>query len=397
VSQLTSRIRGLLEEELPYVWVGGEISNLGRPTSGHIYFTLKDDRSQIRTVLWRSVRARMKFELSDGMQVIIQGRCSIYEGRSEYQLVVDQLVPKGLGALELAFRQLRERLEKEGLFAQHHKKSLPRFPRRVVLMTSPTGAAVRDMLQVIARRWKAIDVLIWPVRVQGEGAAQEIAAAIAQANRLCDIDVMVVGRGGGSLEDLWAFNEEVVARAIFASQIPIISAVGHEVDWTIADYVADLRAPTPSAAAELSVPNESEMRQYLDQSATRLARALQGRLQTARLCFEQLAGRRPFRVPLDGVLRRQQRCDDLGGRLDRAVWNRLRDGEHRMARLAGLIQGLSPLNVLARGYSLTTRVDGHTVLRSAEQVACGEQILTRLESGSIASRVEQKFIDTARH
>lgn len=393
VSQLTARIKGLLEEELPVVWVAGEISNLGRPTSGHVYFTLKDDRSQIRAVLWRSARVRLGFELADGMQVIIQGRCSIYEGRSEYQLIVEQLVPKGLGALELAFRQLRERLEKEGLFAASRKKPLPRFPRYVVLVTSPTGAAVRDMLQVISRRWKVIEVLIWPVRVQGEGAAQEIAAAIERVNRLSGVDVMIVGRGGGSLEDLWAFNEEIVARAIFASRVPVISAVGHEVDWTIADYVADLRAPTPSAAAELLVPNESEIRELLEQAAVRLTRALRDRLQTALHHFEQLARRRPFQVPLDGILRRQQRCDDLAGRLDRAIWNRLRDGQHRMARLAALVQGLSPLNVLARGYSLTTRDDGHTVLRDADQVAPGDQVITRLARGKITSRVEQRLVD----
>jgi exodeoxyribonuclease VII large subunit len=393
VSQLTARIKGLLEDELPVVWVGGEISNLGRPTSGHVYFTLKDNRSQIRAVLWRSVGSRLGFDLADGMQVIIQGRCSIYEGRSEYQLIVDQLVPKGLGALDLKFRQLRERLEREGLFAQERKRPLPRFPRNVVLVTSPTGAAVRDMLHVINRRWKVVEVLVWPVRVQGDGAAQEIAAAIAQVNRLRFVDVMIVGRGGGSLEDLWAFNEEVVARAIFASRVPIISAVGHEVDWTIADYVADLRAPTPSAAAELLVPNESEIRELLRQTALRLSRALGDRLKNAKHQFDQVTGRRPFQFPLDGILRRQQRCDDWAGRLDRAVWNRLRDGQHRMARMAAVLEGLSPLSVLARGYSLTTREDGHTVIRSADEVTLGERVITRLGQGSIESRVEQKLTD----
>jgi exodeoxyribonuclease VII large subunit len=321
------------------------------------------------------------------MQVIVQGRCSIYEGRSEYQLLVDQLVPKGLGALELAFRQLRDRLEKEGLFARDRKRMLPRFPRRVVLVTSPTGAAVRDMVQIIGRRWKLIEILIWPVRVQGSGAAEEIAAAIEQVNRLQSVDVMIVGRGGGSLEDLWAFNEEVVARAIHASRVPVISAVGHEVDWTIADYVADVRAATPSAAAELLVPNEAEVRELLQLTALRLVRALQSRLQAAQHRYEHFLHRRPFQVPLDGILRRQQRCDDLAGRLDRAITNRISDGRHRMSRFAALLDGLSPLNILARGYSLTTRDDGRSVVRAADQVAPGDILITRFQRGTVTSRV----------
>jgi exodeoxyribonuclease VII large subunit len=388
VSQLTARIKGLLEDELPFVWVAGEISNLGRPTSGHVYFTLKDERAQIRAVLWNSTRMRLGFEPSDGMRVLVQGRCTIYEGRSQYQLMVDQLVPQGLGALELAFRQLRAKLEKEGLFARERKKPIPRFPRRVVVVTSPTGAAVRDIVQIISRRWKAIEVLVWPVRVQGDGAAHEIVAAITGANRVSGVDVMIVGRGGGSLEDLWAFNEEVVARAIFASRIPIISAVGHEVDWTIADYVADLRAPTPSAAAELLVPHEADIRELLQQTTRRLVGALTERLRTATQQFSQLSARRPFQSPLDGIRRRQQRSDDLAGRLDRAVQQRLRDGHNRVAGIAQLVEGLSPLNVLARGYSLTTRDDGHTVLRDADRVADGDRIVTRLAKGVIASRVE---------
>lgn len=388
VSQLTAQIKGLLEDELPVVWVGGEISNLGRPNSGHIYFTLKDERAQVKAVLWRSVRARLGFDLRDGIQVIVQGRCSIYEGRSEYQLIVDQLVPKGLGALELAFRQLRDRLDKEGLFAKERKRALPKFPRRIVLVTSPTGAAVRDMVQVISRRWRAIELLVWPVRVQGFGSAQEIAGAIASVNRLRDVDVMIVGRGGGSLEDLWAFNEEAVARAIFASRIPVISAVGHEVDWTISDYVADLRAPTPSAAAELVVPNELEVRQHLGQIATRLTRALGDRLKGSFQRLDWISSRRPFQFPLDGIRRRQQLCDDLAARLDRAVKNRFHDGQQRLRQMAGRIEGLSPLNILARGYSLTTRADGRTVLRDADQVAAGERIVTRLARGVVTSVVE---------
>jgi exodeoxyribonuclease VII large subunit len=244
------------------------------------------------------------------------------------------------------------------------------------------------MIEVISRRWRAIEILIWPVRVQGDGAAREIAQAIEQVNGLQSVDVMVVGRGGGSLEDLWAFNEEVVARAIFGSRVPVISAVGHEVDWTIADFVADLRAPTPSVAAEKLVPSESEIRELLDQATLRMTRGLRERLRTAQHRFEQLSGRRPFQLPLDGIMRRQQHCDNWAGRLDRAIWNRLRDGQHRMARIAAMLDGLSPLNILARGYSLTTREDGHTVVRDAREVAPNDRIITRLRQGVVTSRVE---------
>lgn len=393
VSQLTAKIKELLEGEFASIWLAGEISNFKRHTSGHMYLTLKDDQSQISGVIWRNVASRLPFEMHDGLEVIVQGRISLYEPQGKYQIYIEQVQPKGLGALELAFRQLREKLEKEGLFAREHKKPLPRFPRCVVLVTSPTSAAVRDMLQVIGRRWRDVEIWIRPVRVQGEGAAQEIAAAIAEVNRLSGVDVMIVGRGGGSLEDLWAFNEEIVARAIFASRIPIVSAVGHEVDLTIADLVADRRALTPSEAGELVVPNEQELRELLRQAAGRMTRSLQDRLQAGRHRFDQLAARRPFRFPYDGIRQRQQRCDELSGRLNRAIWNRLRNGHDRLATLAGRTEALSPLNVLARGYSLTTRDDGRTVVRRADQIPVGDRIVTRLAAGRITSRVEQQHLD----
>jgi exodeoxyribonuclease VII large subunit len=393
VAQLTAQIKDLLETEFASVWLGGEISNFKRHSSGHMYLTLKDDQAQISGVIWRSAASRLPFELHDGLEVIVQGRISVYEPQGKYQIYIEQVQPKGLGALELAFRQLREKLEREGLFASEHKKPIPRFPRRIVLVTSPTGAAVRDMLQVIGRRWRDVEVLICPVRVQGDGAAGEIAAAIAEVNRLRGVDVMIVGRGGGSLEDLWAFNEEVVARAIFASRIPIVSAVGHEVDLTIADLVADRRALTPSEAGELVVPSEQEMRECLRQAAVRMTRSLQGRLLSVRQRFDQLAARRPFRFPYDGIRQRQQRCDELAGRLTRAIWTRLRDGNHRLATLAGRTEALSPLNVLARGYSLTTRDDGQSVVRRADEVAVGDRLVTRLARGRVTSRVERTQVD----
>jgi exodeoxyribonuclease VII large subunit len=393
VSELTGQIKELLETEFALVWLAGEISNFKRHSSGHLYLTLKDDRAQIPAVIWRTAASRVVFELSDGLEVIVQGRLGVYEPLGKYQIIIEQVQPKGLGALELKFRQLREKLEKEGLFARERKRPLPRFPRRIVVVTSPTGAAVRDMLQVICRRWPCVDIWIRPVRVQGDGAAQEIAAAIAEVNRLGDVDVMIVGRGGGSLEDLWAFNEEVVARAIFAARIPIVSAVGHEVDLTIADLVADRRALTPSEAGELVVPNQAEIRELLAGYGRRMPQSLLNRLQAVRARWQQLAGRRPFRFPHDGVRFRQQRCDELSGRLRRAMENRLSDARHRVARSGAMLDGLSPLKVLARGYSLTTREDGVAVVRDAADVAVGERLVTRLARGRVTSHVERTDAD----
>ena len=355
-----------------------------------MYLTLKDEKAVISAKIWKSVASRLVFDLKVGLEVIVQGRISVWEPRGEYSIIVEHVQPRGIGALELAFRQLFEKLQREGLFAPERKKPLPEFPRRIVLVTSPTGAAVRDMLQVMGRRWRDIEILIRPVLVQGECAAAEIATAIAEVNRLRSVDVLIVGRGGGSIEDLWAFNEEIVARAIFASKIPVISAVGHEVDWTIADHVADLRAPTPSAAAELVVPSEAEIREHLSKDAQRMVSALLNRVRSAHYRVHQLAERRPFQFPFDAIFQRQERCDELADRLNRAVCNRMRDGKHRMTRLADLIEGLSPLKVLARGYSLTTRADGHTVIRRASDVEVGDLVLTQLAEGRILSRVEPR-------
>jgi len=390
VSQLTTQIKQRVESGFPSVWVSGEISNLRKHENGFVYFALKDDRAKISSVIWRGVLPQIRFELRDGLEVVVHGHCSIFEGTSAYQIVIDQIEPKGLGALELAYRKLFERLQKEGLFAEDRKRPLPRFPRRIVLVTSLGGAAVCDMIQVISRRWRDVELWVRSVRVQGDGAAEEIAAAIAEVNRLRDVDVMIVGRGGGSLEDLWAFNEEIVARAIFASRIPVISAVGHEIDVTIADLVADVRASTPSVAGELVVPDETEVRERLKHNSVRLARALKDRLRVARMQVNQLASRRPFRAPLDGIRQCHQRCDDLDARLRLAARHRLRQSQQQIERLAAQLHGLSPLNVLARGYSLTTRGDGLTVVRDAAHVASGERLITRLARGRITSRVEQQ-------
>jgi exodeoxyribonuclease VII large subunit len=388
VSELTQGVRALLEEGFPSVWVSGEVSNLARPASGHQYFSLKDSQSQLRSVIWRGVALRLRFDLKDGMEVIARGRLTVYAPRGEYQLVVEEIQPKGIGALELALRQLREKLFALGYFDPRRKKPLPRFPRRVALVTSPTGAAVRDMLEILARRWPAAEVWVCPVRVQGDGAAQEIAAALRLVNRLRPgADVLIVGRGGGSTEDLWSFNDELVAHAIFESRIPVVSAVGHEIDLTIADLVADRRALTPSEAAELVVPDLVEMHAALGATETRLRELIEGRLLAARQRLQDLAGRRAFRLPVERVRDLERRLDEWAGRLQRAARQRLRHARSAAEAAAGRLETLSPLKVLARGYSLT-RTEAGQVIRDATQVRPGERVVTLLHHGRIASRVE---------
>jgi exodeoxyribonuclease VII large subunit len=389
VSQLTDIIRDLIEGALPAVWVCGEISNYRRPQSGHCYFTLKDDAAQIRAVLWRSAAARVRCDLHDGLEVICRGRLGVYASQGAYQLVVEQIEPKGLGALELALRRLRQRLADEGLFDSDRKRPLPRFPRRVAFVTSPTGAAVRDFLQVLARRWRGVDVLIIPARVQGLGAAEEIAAGIRLANSLpLAIDVLVVGRGGGSLEDLWAFNEEAVARAIHGSRIPVISAVGHEIDVTLADLAADVRALTPSEAAERVAPSADDLRAALRSSGQRLRRALQRRAAEVRRRLDAIAHRRPFRQPLAKVHDLARQLDALADRIQRAAGQRLRHARHQAAAHTARLESLSPLGVLARGYSLTQRSADGALVVDAAQLAIGDQITSRFARGQAVSRVE---------
>jgi exodeoxyribonuclease VII large subunit len=390
VWELTSQIKDLLETSFPTVWVAGEISNFSRPSSGHCYLTLKDDRAQLRAAIWRSTAARLRFELHDGLEVICRGHVDVYAPRGSYQLIIEQIQPKGLGALDLALRQLRERLAREGLFAADRKRPLPPFVRRIAVVTSPTGAAIRDFLQVLGRRWRGADVLIVPSRVQGEGAAQEIAAAIGQVNRLTPpVDCLVVTRGGGSLEDLWAFNEEVVVRAIFASRIPVISAVGHEIDVTLSDLVADVRALTPSEAAELVAPAAEELAAGLRQYQRRLLTALRMRASTARARLDALARHQVFRRPLERVHDFARRLDEAESRLGRAIRGRIRVARQQADATASQLQSLSPLAVLGRGYSLTQRTADGRVIRHAAELAPGEQITSRFAAGRAISRVEQ--------
>lgn len=389
VWELTEQLKDAVETTFPAVWVSGEISNFSRPASGHCYLTLKDDKAQLRAVIWRSASARLRFELEDGLEVLCQGAIEVYAARGTYQLVIQQIVPKGIGALELALRRLRERLAAEGLFDSARKRPLPRFPRRIALVTSPTGAAIRDFLEVLRRRWRGVDVLVTPVRVQGEGAAAEIAAGIAAVNQLrIPIDVLVVARGGGSLEDLWAFNEESVVRAIHASRIPVVSAIGHEIDVTLADLVADVRALTPSEAAERVVPDEIEVRQALGQIAGRMTHGLRRRATAARNRLEMLAACRVLRKPIELVHDRARRIDELQLAAERAICRQVERAGQRTANLAARLESLSPLAVLGRGYSVTQReVDG-ALVRDAARLKLGDVITTRFASGRATSRVE---------
>ncbi len=389
VTQLTSQLKGVVESTFPAVWVAGEISNFSRPQSGHCYFTLKDDNAQLRAVIWRGTASRLQFDIHDGLEVVCQGRLEVYPPRGSYQLVLEKLQPQGIGGLELALRKLREKLGKEGLFDAERKRPLPGFPRRIGVVTSPTGAAIRDFLEVLRRRWSGVHVFILPVRVQGDGAAAEIATAIRQANKLVPpLDVLVIGRGGGSLEDLWAFNEEEVVRAIAASLVPTVSAVGHEIDVTLADLAADLRALTPSEAAERVVPSSSVVAELLRRKHAQMQRALQAKAAGYRDRLDALVSRPTFARPLDGVHHRSRQADDLAARLHGAIRVQLRVEQSRVAAISGKLDSLSPLAVLGRGYSLTHEVASGHLITAAQQLRSGQQIATRLAQGTVVSTVD---------
>lgn len=425
VSRLTALIRGVLEENFDHVWVEGEVSNLAMPSSGHLYFTLKDSGAQVRCVMFRASVRPLKFRIQNGMGLILRGRLTVYDQRGEYQLVVEYMEPQGIGALQLAFIQLKERLAKEGLFDESRKKPLPVLPNCIGIVTSATGAAIHDILKILKRRYVNVETLIYPVKVQGEGAAREIAAAIRDFNLYKKVDVIIVGRGGGSLEDLWPFNEEEVARAIYNSRIPVVSAVGHEVDYTIADFVADLRAPTPSAAAELVVRNKAELVAEVDNLSRRLEFAMDHVLKRLLSRVEGLA--RAVKDPTMLLGYFAQRVDDLQDRLARAVMmdvyrrrervssmiNHLRltnpeaemercrerlfmlysrmetamrktlDGAHEAAAVcAAGLHALSPIAVLARGFSVVYRLPERMVIKGADQVEPGDRIEITFHRGA---------------
>lgn len=383
VSQLTALVKQAIESSLPAtVHVVGEISNFKRHGSGHLYLTLKDRSSELSCVMWRSAAEKLKFSPTDGLEVIATGAIDVYQRAGRYQLYIRKLEPRGVGALELAFRQLCEKLGEEGLFEQRCKKPLPRYARRIALITSPTGAVLADMLQTLTRRFPCLDVLVYPVRVQGREAAAEIAAAIrsVNANRtaLGGIDLMIVGRGGGSLEDLWAFNEEPVARAIFASRIPIISAVGHEVDVTIADLVADVRAATPTAAAELAVPVLDDVLADLRVTQTRLERALRAKLDVLAARLDAPRQRGCFREPLLPLRRREQYLDELIHRAHLAISGFLRRLRSRLDKLEPIVQRISPHAELTRR-AVLLRDAGHRLHWAISTRLLGENRMDELE------------------
>jgi exodeoxyribonuclease VII large subunit len=389
VSELTSQVKGMLEEEFALLWVCGELTRFTRHQSGHWYFTLKDGGAVLPAVMFRGANYSVRFEPREGMEVIARGSLNVYAPQGKYQLKVEELLPKGLGALEAALRRLKEKLQAKGYFSPERKRPLARCPRRVALVTSPTGAAVRDMLEILGRRWPAVEVWVCPVRVQGETAAAEIATALTLVNRFKGVDVIILGRGGGSTEDLGAFNDERVADAIFNSRIPVVAAIGHEIDVTIADLVADKRALTPSEAAELVVPDRAEILKRLAETDWRLRGLLQDKLDSARRRLAELADRRVFRRPLERVHDLDQYLDDLGERLQRSIRQRLEQWRQQVQATAGRLEGLSPLNVLSRGYSLTKRASDQKVVRTADQVQSGDFLVTILQRGQVISRVDQ--------
>jgi exodeoxyribonuclease VII large subunit len=432
VYEITSEIKQALEK-YGVVWIQGEISNFKHHSSGHMYFSLKDDRAQIKAACFRNNNMYLKFRPEDGLEVLVRGRLSVYEPRGDYQMIVEFMEPVGVGSLQLAFEQLKQRLRAEGLFDDAHKVRLPLLPKKIGVVTSPTGAAIQDMLRILDRRNASLHVLIYPARVQGTGAAEEIAAGVKYFNTRADIDVVIVGRGGGSMEDLWAFNEEIVARAIYDSRIPVISAVGHEVDFTIADFVADLRAPTPSAAAEMVSGAREDLLVTVQSLSHRALQAVRLLIERRRSGLERLARNRAFNVTPNKVRELQQSFDETTLKMNQSMMRRLVEARHRecvmqlrlvkvdlrqalarnrevlsgkrnrlvaaarawvlsrRSRLelgVGRINALSPLAILGRGYAICRNQQG-IILREAARVAPGERVEVTLARGGLDCRVEQ--------
>lgn len=390
VSQLTRQIKGTLEANFDSLWVAGEISDLARPRSGHVYFTLKDGQAQIRAIIWRSTAARLPFQLADGQEIICQGNLDVYEARGSYQFIIRRAEPQGIGALQLAFQQLQQRLAAEGLFSAERKRQLPPFPRRIGFVTSPTGAAVRDFLEVAGRRWPGVEIIVIPAMVQGNGAARSICAGIIAANAITpSLDLVVVGRGGGSLEDLWCFNEEIVVRALAASTVPTVSAVGHEIDITLSDLAADVRALTPSAAAEMVIPDSQQVLALLEHMQKRLVRPVRNLLTLYRNRLDALADRPVIRRPLDRIHDSSRRLDELDQRSRSAMWATLERKQRQLSHSSATLAALSPLATLARGYSITFSKDSSTVLRDSSNVKPGDEIVTRLANGQLTSQITE--------
>ncbi len=388
VTEITNKLSRIIEQQpqLQNVWVRGQISNLSRPASGHIYFTLKDGKSNIKGVLWRSSASRLKFLPRDGDEVLVQGGINIYAASSNYQIIVNDIEPIGVGALQRAFEELKLKLSDEGLFDSDHKKPLPKFPKKVGVITSETGAAIQDINQQLQKRYPLVELLLYPTLVQGDRAATQIAHAIRSMNTRTDIDVLIVGRGGGSIEDLWAFNEEIVAHAIFNSEIPVVSAVGHETDFTISDMVADHRSPTPSAAVEHVVPDRLELLVHLNGVKNRLNELMTRRFTTQHAEIDVLeSGLSPSKRH-DTINQLSQTIDGLEAAYKKAVNDKLDVGNNRLQSLAARLDGLSPLATLKRGYSIS-RLSSGEVVTSSQQVNIGEKLDVQLSKGSLVCSV----------
>ncbi|MBW6512142.1 MAG: exodeoxyribonuclease VII large subunit [Desulfuromonadaceae bacterium] len=387
VSRLNALLRDLVEENFMNVRVAGELSNFVSPVSGHWYFSLKDDSAQLRGVMFRGQNSQLRFRPENGMEVICVGRISVYPQRGELQLIVDELEPRGVGGLQLAFEQLKQKLAVEGLFSAGRKRPLPVFPETIGVVTSATGAALQDIVQILRRRGFGGRVLLRSVPVQGATAAGEIVAALADLNRHAQADVLIVGRGGGSLEDLWAFNEECVARAIAASKIPVISAVGHEIDYTIADFVADLRAPTPSAAAEMVSKSRLELESHLDQLTMRLSASLEGKLQRQRERFNDLTSR--LRQPQSALRLRVEQLRMSVLRLREGARRQTADATAGLREASGRLDQLSPLATLARGYALVTTAQGGRGVRDASRLQPGDSVTLRFAAGRATATIDE--------
>jgi exodeoxyribonuclease VII large subunit len=413
VSQVTEIVKAALETAFPQVWVEGEVSGYKKAASGHVFFNLKDDKSVIKAVMWQSTARKVAFDVKDGLQVVCRGKISVYEPRGDYQLYVEHVEPKGKGALQLRFEQLKEKLKAEGLFDEARKRKLPLRPKTIGVVTSPTGAAVRDILRVLERRYAKLHVVIYPARVQGEGAAEEIVEGIDALGARPGIDVLIVGRGGGSIEDLWAFNEEIVARAIARSPVPVISAVGHEVDFTIADFVADKRASTPSAAAEMVIETEAAFAERIGVLTRRLGELVRFSVQDLRADVDELARHRIFQnfeVKLANLARRVDELETKARNVIRAERQAIAEqkgaallaaerlahvqrrslAEHRASwdRLTAALNALSPLDVLKKGYTLVWKEGGLRLARRIEDIVPGETVEVTYFKGEFSARVE---------
>ncbi len=386
ISEITQEIKELLELNLPTIWVQGELSNFVRHSSGHLYFSLKDAGAQLSGVMWRSRATALPFEPQNGIKLNVYGSIRVYEKRGSYQIDVLKMMPAGIGDLQLMFEALKEKLYAEGLFDESFKKSLPEFPERIGIVTSPTGAALQDILHVLNRRFPSAAKILRPTLVQGDGAATDIANAIQDFNEYGNVDVLIVGRGGGSLEDLWAFNEEVVARAIFASEIPVVSAIGHEIDYTISDFVADLRAPTPSAAAELVVPDARDILNGISFLKNRCVVAVNSKLNDARISVDRVQHRYAFRRPMDALLQKKQRVDDLYHIVQLNTQRTLSTIHEKIQLCHARIQSAHPKHILNRGYAIVQSQSG-AVVKNVSQLEPEDEIVVSLSTGSLTSVV----------